>query len=418
MRYPTKSVCICDLGLFVSLAEHLSSEFGKTYYWSPWVSRFPQSNQTLLGTGIPGVERLSNIWEKIIDIDLFVFPDVFLGPLQTHLRKLGKRVWGSAMAEELELFRGHSKRALTAAGMKVAPWQGVKGMSNLREYLKDNPNQYVKTDVTRGDMETFKAETYRMIEPRLDELDHHFGARKEHVKFTVEAGIDNAVPNLGYDGYTIDGEWPDKAMIGVEQKDKSYVGIVKDRKDWPKQIAESNAKVSPMLKEYEARTFFTLEMIIDKKGDPFIIDPCARFSSPCGELVQLMIQNLAEVLWEGAAGNLVQPEMAGKYGVEVLITSDWSEKQWMPVRYPGKVGNQVKLYDYCIIDRTRYVIPQVVAMSEIGAVVAVGNSMKEACASLEEVAEQVSGYRVEIDCRSLDEASAQIKKLADFGIKL
>src|SRR5208283_3342398 len=101
-------------------------------------------------------------------------------------------------------------------------------------------NQWVKINTTRGDMETFQAENYKLIEPKLDELEHTLGAKKLVMDFIVEEDLTNTC-DLSYDGYTIDGQFPSKAMIGVEIKDKGYVGVFKNYVDFPEVIKEFNS---------------------------------------------------------------------------------------------------------------------------------------------------------------------------------
>jgi hypothetical protein len=79
--YSTKSVAVCDNGIFSALAETLSASFGKVYYTAPWISAFPSSYQLEVGEGFPNFERVHDIWEIVDDVDLFVFPDLFQGPL-------------------------------------------------------------------------------------------------------------------------------------------------------------------------------------------------------------------------------------------------------------------------------------------------------------------------------------------------
>src|SRR6185437_5774556 len=174
----TKTCCIVDNGLFPHLAQLLSKSFGNTYYYSSWETAFPRSNELIIGSGISGVKRIDTIWPIIGDVDIFIFPDIFHGPLQVYLKKTGKRVWGSALGENLETMRGLSKKWLRDLGLPVGPYRQIRGLDNLRDYLKDNENQFVKISRTRGDMETFHAKNYKLIEPRLDELEHSFGASK------------------------------------------------------------------------------------------------------------------------------------------------------------------------------------------------------------------------------------------------
>src|ERR1700722_8124985 len=116
-NYRSKTVCVVDNGLFLEVARTLAKDFGKVLYYMPWQSGYPKSNVLLVGHGIPGIKRIDSFWPLLDEIDLFVFPDVYEGPLQEHLVSLGKRVWGSRNGDELELFRADSKEHMKALGI-------------------------------------------------------------------------------------------------------------------------------------------------------------------------------------------------------------------------------------------------------------------------------------------------------------
>jgi hypothetical protein len=246
----TKTCCVFDNGLFVGLAETLSASFATTYYHSPWEAGFPRSNATILGEGVPGVQRLNSIWPVLDDIDLFVFPDIFHGPLQAYLRSIGKRVWGSGLGESLEMVRGQSKRWIRDLGLPVGPYRVIYGLNELRRHLQRHDNQHVKISRTRGDMETFLAKTYALIEPRLDELEHALGAKKHTMEFLVEEHIE-AKSEVGYDGFTVDGQYPQKALFGVETKDAGYIGKVSVYSAMPRALGYVNTKLSPLFRDLQ-----------------------------------------------------------------------------------------------------------------------------------------------------------------------
>jgi predicted RNase H-like HicB family nuclease len=417
MDFSKKCVMIIDNGLFVELAVTLSKTFGKVYYHTPWVNAFPQSNTRLVGTGIPNVTRINDYWEVKDEVDLWVFPDIYCGGLQLELESQGKRVWGSRNGDELELYRPETKKYLKSVGVNIGKYEVITGMDNLREYLKENDDQYVKVSTTRGDMETFRSKNYNLIEPKLDELEYKLGAKKTIMQWVVEDAIKDAV-EVGYDGYTVDGQFPKHAMAGIEIKDKSYLGIFKEYAKMPKQILDVNSKVSPALKEYGYKNFFCCEMRITKDGTPWVIDPMTRFGSPPGELVQNMYTNLAEILWFGAEGILIEPICEGKFGAEVLIHSSWADTNWQPIDFPIELRDQYKFRNLAIINNKYYVVPQGVGLPEIGAVVATGDTKEEAISKCKEYCEQIEGHYIETYADSLDEATEQEAKLKEFGITI
>jgi hypothetical protein len=408
-KFDDKTVCVVDNGLFPELARTLAKSFGKTYYMSSWQSAFPRSNEILIGAGVPGVTRIDSIWPILNEVHLFVFPDIFHGPLQVYLSHLGKRVWGSRLGENLETMRGLSKRWLKDLGLPVGPYRQIRGLDSLRSYLKENDNQFVKISRTRGDMETFHAKTYKLIEPRLDELEHSFGARKKVAEFIVEAPIEPAI-EVGYDGYTVDGLFPDTALFGVEIKDTAYLGHIVPYDLLPASVKTVNKGLSKFFHDVQYRGFFSSEIRV-KDGIPYLIDPCCRMASPPGELYSYMIENLAEVLWQGSIGNLVTAEYNGAWGAQLVMRSPWAEQNWQPIDFPNSVRDNVKLHYLTMIEGRHYYVPQSIEMPEIGSVVASGESADEAINNCIKVAEKIQGYGIKFQFDALEQASEDMRKL-------
>ena len=417
MNYKSKTVLVYDHGLFVELAVELSKSFGKVYYYSPWESAFPKSNAILIGEGLPGIKRVDSIWPLVDDVDLWVFPDVYEGPLQEFLAGLGKRVWGSRMGEELELFRAESKEHLKKIGVDVGPYELIRGLDNLRDFLKVNDDQYVKISRTRGDMETFHAPNYKLIEPKLDELEFNLGAKKHVMEFICEQKIP-CIAEVGYDGFSIDGQFPKNAMFGIEIKDESLVMRTMPYASFPEEVRSVNDKMAPTLRKYGYRNFISSELRITKDKTPYAIDPCCRAGSPPSEIFWMLVENWPDILWEGAGGVLVEPKFTAKWAAELLLLSSWADKNWQPIDFPASIREHVKLRNLTKINGRWYVVPQQVGLPEIGAVVAIGSTMQEAIANVRKIGEQIRGHYIEVRDGSLDKAAEQFEALRKAGIKV
>lgn len=409
-NYRSKTVCVYDHGLFVELAITLSHDFGRVLYYAPWENGYPKSNSLRIGQGIKGIERVSSPWSYVDDIDLWVFPDVYEGALQEYLASKGKRVWGCRLGEELELDRVASKERSRKLGIDIGPYTEITGLDALREHLKKNDNQWVKISATRGDMETFGSKNYEAVEQRLDELEHRLGAKKKLMEFIVEDAIDPAV-EVGYDGYTVDGRYPKNGIVGVEVKDRAYVGRAIRYVDLPKQVKSVNDKLSPALKDYRYRGFISTEIRCTDDGCAYLIDPCARCGSPPSEVYQVMFSNLADILWEGAEGTVVEPEFRAKWGAQVMLTSSWADENWQQVTFPASIRENVKLRNMTVIAGEYYVIPQWTGCPDIGAVVALGDSAEDAMAECRRIAEKVDGYSIDKPLQAIDEAYENLVKV-------
>ncbi|HTQ09305.1 MAG TPA: hypothetical protein VMI31_04470, partial [Fimbriimonadaceae bacterium] len=396
-------VCVVDNGLFVELAITLIPSFGRVFYFNEWMSAFPKSNSTLVGQGVPGLTKVRSPFEIVDDVDLWVFPDVYYGPLQKHLVDLGKRVWGGRMGENLELDRAWSKRTCADAGIDIGPFKVITGLDALREFLRENDDVFVKVSFTRGDFETFHARNYRNIEPKLDELEWSLGAKKRVIEFVVEAAINDAV-EVGYDGFCIDGKFASGAAFGLEVKDRGYLGEALKYEDLPECVKSVNKKLAPIMRAFNYRGFFSSEIRATPDGKAYLIDPCARFGSPPGELFEAFVANWSDILWEGAEGVVVEPKYVGRFGAELLLHSTWADKNWQEVEFPKGLREFVKLRNLTVIDGRYYVAPQQVGLPEIGAVVATSDTMEGAIRLVQERAEKVKGYYVDTYPDSLNEA--------------
>jgi len=412
-----KVAIVYDNGLFLEFARVLAKSFKKVYYYMPWKNGFPKSNQYIVGEGITGIERIHNFFDYVDESDIFVFPDVYDGDLQLYLESQGKLVWGSRKGEELELERAAMNEHMKSLGLYVAPYVVLIGIAALREYLKEHDNVYVKCSILRGDFESFHSLNYKFVEPKLDELEYRLGAMKSIKEFVVEDAYDNAV-ETGCDLYTVDGEYPTATLAGIEVKDLGYIGKINKYSDLSPKVTDFNEKISNTLKNYGYRGFFSTEVRISKSKPPYMLDFCARLGSPPNELYQMMYKNLAEIMWYGSQGYLIDPTYEHKYGVEVFIHSTWADQNWQEIEFPKKYRDNIKLRNACCIDGKFYAVPQSVGLPEVGAIVAEGDSIKETIDKVKEIADTIQGFYLEIKMEAVDTALKQFKELEEFGVKI
>jgi len=401
----SRTCLVYDHGLFVELAVTLSRDFGRVLYYSPWETCAPKSNSRRIGEGVEGIERVADWASHIDEVDLWVFPDVYEGPLQEYLAKLGKRVWGCRMGEELELDRVAAKEHCRGLGIDIGPYKVLHGIDALRSHLKSRKNVFVKIPALRGDMETFKADSYDLIEPKLNELADNIASKTW--EFIVEDEIPDAI-EVGYDGYTVDGRFPKEGIVGVEVKDEAYVCAAMAYRDLPKEVRSVNQCLAGTLRQYNYRGFISTEIRATPDGKAYLIDPCMRCGSPPSELYQMMIANLADVLWEGAGGIVIEPELMKPFGAQLLLISDWADKNWQQVEFPKSIREHVKLHNLTVIDGEYYVAPQWTGNPAVGAVVAMGNTQEEAITECKRLAAMVEGYSIEKPESALDKAAEQL----------
>jgi hypothetical protein len=411
-KYGDKTVLVFDHGLYFHVAQKLSESFGCTLYYTPWESGFPISNDTLIGSGFDNVERINKFFDYIDKVDLFVFCDIYHSDLQTYLQKIGKRVWGARRGDEMEIFRWDFIQTMKSLGMPVPETELVIGIENLRNRLQEVENKFIKTDaMTRGDIETFQHINYGITCPILDKLAYSVGPRANQIRFIIQDPIPTTA-EIGYDGYTIDGQFPDMCLFGLEVKDKGYVGEMRNYNDIPKEIKVVNDYLAPLFKQYGYRGMFSTEIRVGEDGKSYLIDPTCRFPSPPTSVMMELFENIAEIMYEGADGNLVQIETSNKFGAEIIGTSEFALDSFVHLCCEDEDMQFIKQPNICMIDDKIYTIPQKYEdMNMVCNVVAVGTDIDTVIKDLTERCDRIQAHKLSIDCSILNGAIDELKKL-------
>ena len=411
-----KTVLFVDNGLFVSFCRKVAPSFGKAYYHKPFASAFVRTNDLAPGQGFPEFEWCEQPQAIEDEIDLFVFLDLYQSGWQERLRKEGKRVWGAGSGEEMELFRWEFKEQLKVLGLPVQHCEHIKGIEELKKYLKSKKGTvYVKTSYVRGDFETFKCEDYKVVEPRIKELEHVLGVKADSYEFIVEDEIPDCV-EIGYDGFTIDGQWPRVAMQAYEVKDCGMIGIAKEYKALAEPVKLVNNKLSPLLRDHNYRGFLSTEIRYTRDKKAYFIDPCCRLGTPSNELLQSLFDNWPEVLWNGAEGNVTAPTIKSKYGALAIIESEFATSDWLSIDYPRALDEFVKLRFHVRKGDKDYIVPQIIGIPDVGCVVGTGETLQAAINQCKERAKQIKGFQLRVKTDALDEAMEVIAKGRKFGI--
>jgi hypothetical protein len=412
----SKTVCICDNGLFAELARTLSRSFAKVYYTSPWVADFPSSNKVEIGEGFPEYERVKDIWSVMDEVDLFIFPDLHNGSLQEYLEAQGKRVWGARNGDELETARTDAKAYFKTLGIPQAPYEVIQGMTALRKYLKGREDKvWVKISLTRNDTETFPVTGYEGSKNRLDKFEAELGPAAQEMEFIVEDDLPDTL-DIAIDTYCIDGKFPKQALLGTEKKDEGYICAVKDWGKMPVDLAGIYETLAPTLEKYNYRSMLSLESRMGQDLT-YLCDPCCRGGSPPFELQLNMIENLAEIMWEGAAGKLVEPKYAGKFGAQFIIESKWSICNPLLVEFPDKYRENIKLRYATMFGEQLWIMPQNSDTPAFGSIVVTGDSLDDCFEQAKAIADEINGIGVECLVGSMDGLKKNIEQFAEMAVK-
>lgn len=410
-----KSVMVIESGIFMETAIRLSREFGRVFYVNPCSMKgFPHVADAVVGNGIEEIETMDEVFD--VTPDLYVFPDIQYSGLQNHLISMGRRVWGSREGDELELKRAWFKRVLIKAGLEVGPYKVVFGISELRDYLKDKEDKYVKISKYRGSMESFHFINMDLSRGKLDALALELGGVQNEVPLIVEDPID-AVVELGYDGFCIDGEFPSEAVHGIECKDSSYIGCRQKYKDLPESVREINAALSSVLKEYRYRNWWSTEIRESEDGKAYFIDPCCRQPSPAGESQLELYSNLGEIMWDGSAGGLVDPKFTAQFAVQARLDHKGDKCQWRQLEIPGAFRQWVKLRNACKVGNTWNIVPREPYDESIGWVVGIGDTIQDAINHAQRTADALEGQDVKVNMEALAESLKAVREEEKAGIE-
>jgi len=409
-----KTALFVDHGLFTFIAEKLAPSFGKMYYYSEWKNAFPKFSMASPGDGVPGLIRVHDIWPLANKVDIVIFPDIYNGELQLQLRSMGKVVWGGGTTDVLEHNRELFRNLQVELGMAVPETAIIVGMTALRDYLIENAPKHVKICTYRGDMESFKHDSYDVTECYLDDLEARLGAQKESVTFIAEDPVGEI--EIGFDGWCIDGKFPEICGYGYEVKDCGYVGKIVPYSTLPVALSKVNGSLGPELGRRGMRGFFSTEVRVGADRVPYLLDPCMRAGSPPSEVMIESYDNLAEIIWEGAHGNLVTPRPTGKYTAIAMMESKWADTHWMSLMIPEEVAPWVKLKCKAVKDGRTYFVPQYGELWTIGGVVAVADTMNAAISLVKDRAEQIKAYDLRIRTDNFSQAEEEVKEGRKYGV--
>ncbi len=397
----SKTALVVDHGLFIPLAHRLAKNgFGRVLYYSPWEEGFSKIYRAILGDGYGDIERCEDIWEVKDQVDCFVFPDVGMDGLQLELEAQGKRVWGSRGASNLELDRPLLLKTLYELGLDVPKYQRVVGIENLRAHLKDRENVYIKISKYRGMLETCHWRSWEQDKWMLDAWAVKFGPVGDYFPFLVFDAIDTPL-EIGADTYCVDGQWPALMLNGIEAKDKGYFSAVTERQDMPEEVSHILEAFGPVLGKYRYRNEFSMEARVTDDS-VFFIDPTCRGGLPSTGSQLDLWENFPQIVWHGAAGELVDPEPAAQFSMECILTMKGTPSSWCVTEVPKELQEAMKVAGCCEIGEQTCFPPDEEQERAIGWLVAIGDSPEETLEELKRLAAMVP-----------DGVTANVEALAD-----
>jgi hypothetical protein len=149
----------------------------------------------------------------------------------------------------------------------------------------------------------------------------------------------------------------------------------------------------------------------------YLTDPTIRRPYPPGEALMEVYENLGEILYYGAQGQMVVPRPLTKYFAIARIEAPTSEDDWNTLFFPPELRQWIKLHDLTIINGRSYTVPhRIEEWTRIGSVIGFGDTVDDAIGVVRERAEQLKGFKLSTTEDRLDEAKDAISQGEELGI--
>ncbi len=412
--------CIVDSGCFPALARCMARATKKTYYNSEYEQEYLAIERCAIGDGCDDdFERLDEYMDPDVlkTIDLFIFPDIGHAGLQRYLQSIGKLVWGSRGSTELELYRTRFLDMLKQVGLPGVPSLRFRGVEALAEHLKTVKNKHVKINRYRDNMETFHHIDFEHSRTELQRLALVFGPIDPVfiVQDAIDDEEDSPVIEIGFDGWSIDGKYPSRTYQGYEKKNQLYLGSELPYEELPEAVRYVNEKIAHVMASYGHRGFMATEIRV-KDGVAHFIDPTDRMAGQTMEHLLKTCRNLPEVIYQGAAGNLIEPDFLTQFAAEATLhyTGPGGDHGWKYLRVPDSILEEVALYRYCCKDGA-YHFPRA-KNDEVGVICGNGDTIEAAVDDLKENFEEFGDEPVSIDLSGFADLVEQIETAEGEGI--
>ena len=412
LNLKNKTCLVYDFGLFTEQAARLARDFGTVWYYVPWEDAFPKIEKSLIGQDFDGLVRISNFWEYVDKADIIFIPDTHTGGLVEFLKSKGYKVAGPGEAESLELNRVLGRKIQKKLGLPTQDTWVVKGLDNLREFLKTKQNVFVKLNTFRGTIETFRHIDYDSSEPLLDHIAYEAGPEKYILEFVVEKEIEGIEP--GTDNIFHTDEILSPTMYGFELKGTGYIGKIVPVNEIPEPLRKVDEGLSKVLKKLNYRFFYSTEVIVTKNKKGYLIDPCIRLAAPVVSALQTeIIENYSEVVWGLATGEKILPKYKAKYGGGVAFESEWAQNHWVKVSFPQEIRQWVKFRMAMKFNNSYYAVP---GFTSLCSIVAIGNTPEEVFEQVKERANHLKAYLIEKNLSGIENLKKILKEAHQYGI--
>lgn len=381
---------VSDHGAFFNQSLGLCKGGNKVKYYTSWPSAFPVYEEFAVGEGFQdeGLEKVLYFYDHFDWADCVANFDNHGNNEINFLRKHfpNKSIFGCGQGEKLENDRWGLKRIQKDLGLKVQHTVKCKGVGELRKYLKDNKDKFVKLNIWRESHESFYAKDYNAVELIIDELETSFGPHKEKYEFIVEDNIDSEVQS-GFDGFFNGIDYVKPFFRGYEYHNNLYIARVVD--EMSPQIKETMEALKPVLRKLDYRGSISTEEKIVSKTEHYLIDLTARLPSPLSALYPQYILNWPELVYKVGLKQNVKCDIVHKYVGAFSLTSDHAKQNWLKIDIKEEDRTNIKFIMACKNNGKYY---SVQGMNNVVVLVAAGNTVDQVLELLKKYAQKVDAY--------------------------
>ena len=317
------NILCLDQGIFVTQCQGLSDSGKNTvWYYSNWQRSEPTFCDFQPGMGVEGLNKIKNFFDYVDKADLIANMDCYDEDSIEFIRNKypNKSVFGSGRGVWIENDRWKLKNLIKKLGLPLQKSWHIIGVPKLREFIKANPNVYIKTNLWRSDCESFHAKTYDFVEQRLNGLMVKYGAMSDTIEFIAEEMLDSEV-EIGVDCFFSKSDYIPQCFLAYEIKKEWYLGKTTEFKNLPPKIKLWMDKLKPTLAEMDYRSGLSFEWKVLKDGTCYLLDICARLQSPASVGYPQWIKNWPEVIYKIGLGEQVNLDIPFKYVSAIFFES-------------------------------------------------------------------------------------------------
>ena len=398
-----ESILTIDYGYYMEVARALGGKngFGMNLYGTNWHSYSPTPDRCFMGFGMEGLCHVEEFYDYIAMATVIAFFDVGDYALQRRLRKEGKKVFGAAGSEIIELDRVVFKDVLKAAGLASPPYEVICGVDALVKHLKENDNLWIKGDSKwRGLKETWYHEDYETSYSVVDELAFLLGCLRNAIDIPSSPArwvCESPWPGIesGADYFYSAGKVLPIGTYGFEEKNEGYICKAMPVELMPKAVRKVQVGMDQFhLSCCTSGGASTEVRILCEKlygfdiGEGYFLDATQRIGSPPAEIITGLYSNLPHIVRACAFGEMITPAPVAKYAAQVILKSGIAMTGNCPVSVDPGFESSVRFRRQCIINGVTNIIPMN-ADEIIGAAVGYGRTKEEAQDKALEAADHV-----------------------------